>query len=70
MGQYKRHDIHVVEIPEEKREKRTEKAFETIMTESFIRLMPGPKQHIQETQRIPSRKYSKTSTLRHIIFKL
>ena len=40
------------------------------MTENFIKLMPGTKQHMQETQRTPSRKYSKTSTLRHIIFKL
>ena len=40
------------------------------MTENFMKLMPGTKQHMQETQRTPSRKYSKTSTLRHIIFKL
>ena len=40
---------------EEKREKRNEKAFETIMTENFIKLMPGTKQHMQETQRTPSR---------------
>ena len=60
-----------MEIPEEeKREKRNEKAFETIMTENFIKLMPGTKQHMQETQRTPSRQQSKTSTLRHIIVKL
>ena len=63
-----------MEIPgEEKREKRNEKAFETIMTENFIKLMSpnntkiinnkiinNTKIQIQETQRI-SRIRTKTN---------
>ena len=59
-----------MEILEKKRQKRAEGIFEIIATENFPKLMVDTKPQIQEAQITPSRLYTKSSTSRHVIFKL
>lgn len=52
----------------EQREKK-EKIFETLITENVLQLMSDTKAQIQETQRTPSRKITRNTTPRLIIYK-
>ena len=65
MGNYKRYNIYIIGIPENK--EKTKEIFETIMTKN---LMSDTKPPVQETPRIPSRINVKITTPKPIIFKL
>ena len=53
-----------------RREKGTEEIFETIMTENFPRLMSDTKPSSRKLRIHQARQMPKTTTPRHIIFKL
>ena len=61
---------HIIQTPEEEKEKGKEAIFEAIMTENFLKLMSDTKPQIQEAQRTPSRINTKNTVLLLIILKL
>ena len=67
----KRNNIHIIGIPEgEEEEQGIENLFEKVMMENFPNLMREKFTHIQETQRVPSKRNPKRPTARHIIIKM
>ena len=67
----KRNNIHIIGIPEgEEEEQGIENLFEKVMMENFPNLRREKVTHIQETQRVPSKRNPKRPTARHIIIKM
>ena len=67
----KRNNIHIIGKTEgEKEQKGIENLFEKVMMENFPNLMREKVTQIQETQRVPIRRNSKSPTSRHIIIKM
>ena len=67
----KHNNILIIGIPEgEEEEQGIENLFEQVMMENFPNLMREKVIQIQETQRVPSKRNSKSTTARHIIIKM
>ena len=67
----KQNNIRKIGIPEgEEEEQGIENLFEKVMMENFPNLMREKVTHIQETQRVPSKRNPKRPTARHIIIKM
>ena len=66
----KHNNIHIIGIPGEEEQQGIENLFEKVMMENFPKLMRGNVTQIQETQRVPIKKYPKRPTSRHIIIKV
>ena len=67
----KRNNIHVIGIPEgEEEEQGIENLFEKVMMENFPNLRREKVTHIQESQRVPSKRNPKRPTARHITIKM
>ena len=66
----KRNNIHIIEVPEEEREKEHEKIFEEIIVENFPKMGKQIVTQVQEVQRVPYRINPMRNTLRHIVIKL
>ena len=65
----KNNNIHKMGIPEEE-EQDIENLFEKVMMENFTNLMREKVTQIQETQRVPMKRNTKSPTSRHIITKM
>ena len=63
-------NIHIIEVPEEEREKRPEKIFEEIIVENFPNMGKEIATQIQEAQRVPYRINPRRNMPRHIVIKL
>ena len=64
-------NIRIIGIPEgEEEEQGIENLFEKVMMENFPNLMTEKVTQIQETQRVPSKRNSKSPPARHIIIKM
>ena len=64
-------NIHIIGIPEGEEEKQgIESLFEKVMMENFRNLRRQKATQIQETQRVPNKRNSKTPTSRHIIIEM
>ncbi|KAF6081834.1 hypothetical protein HJG60_008841 [Phyllostomus discolor] len=62
---------HIIEIPEgEEEQQGKENLFEKVMMANFPNLMREKVTQIQETQRVPIKRYPKRPTSRHIIIKM
>ena len=63
-------NIRIIGIPEEEEEQGTENLFQKVMIEKFPNLSREKVTQIQESQRVPSKRYPKRPTARHIIIKM
>ena len=63
-------NIHIIWVPEEKREKGPEKIFEEIIAKSFRNMGKEIVNQVQEAQRITGRINPRRNTPRHIVIKL
>ena len=63
-------NIHIIGVPEEEREKGTEKIFQEIIAENFPNMGKEPLTQIQEAQRVPYKINPRRNTPRHILIKL
>ena len=63
-------NIQIIRVPEEEKEKRTEKIFEEIIVENFPNMGKEIVNQVQEAQRVPYRINPKRNTTRHIVIKL
>ena len=63
-------NIHIIGVPEEEREKETEKIFQEIIAENFPNMGKESLTQIQEAQRVPYKINPRRNTLRHILIKL
>ena len=66
----KRNNIRIIGIPEGEEEQDIENLFERVMMENFPNMMRENVTQIQETQRIPIKRNTKSPTSRHIIIKM
>ena len=67
----KHNNIRIIGIPEkEEEEQGIENLFEKVMMENFPNLMKEKVASVQETWRIPSKRNTKRSTVRHITIKM
>ena len=62
----KRTNIRVIRVPEEEKEKGTEKIFEGIIVENFPKMGKEIVNQVQEAQRVPYRINPRRNTPRHI----
>ena len=66
-----RNNIRIIGVPEgEEEEQEIENLFEKVMMENFPNLRREKVTQIQETQRVPSKRYPKKPSERHIIIKM
>ena len=63
-------NIHIIGVPEEEREKGTEKIFQEIIAKNFPNMGKESLTQIQEAQRVPYKINPRRNTLRHILIKL
>ena len=63
-------NIHIIGVPEEEREKETEKIFQEIIAKNFPNMGKEPPTQIQEAQRVPYKIISRRNTPRRILTKL
>ena len=64
-------NIRIIRIPErEEEEQGIENLFEKVMMENFPNLMREKVTQLQETLRVPSKRYPKRPTAKHIIIKM
>ena len=63
-------NIHIIGVPEEEKEKWSEKIFEEIITENFPNMGKEIVNQVQEAQKVPGRINSRRNTPRHIVIKL
>ena len=66
----KRTNICIIGVPEEEREKGTEKIFQEIIAENFPNMGKESLTQIQEAQRVPYKINPRRNTPRHILIKL
>ena len=66
----KRTNIQILEVPEEEKNKGTEKIFEEIIVENFPNMGKEIVNQVQEAQRVPYRIHPMRKTPRHILLKL
>ena len=67
----KHNNIRTIGIPEgEEEEQGIENLFEKVMMENFPNLRREKVTHIQETQRVPSKRNPKRPTTRHVKIKM
>ena len=63
-------DICIIGVPEEEREKGTEKIFQEIIAENFPHMGKESLTQIQEAQQVPYKINPRRNTPRHILIKL
>ena len=66
----KRINIRIIGVPEEEKEKGTEKIFQEIIAENFPNMGKESLTQIQEAQRVPYKINPRRNTPRHILIKL
>ena len=59
-------NIRIIGVPEEEREKRTEKIFQEIIAKTFSNMGKEPLTQIQQAQRVPYKINPRRNTPRHI----
>ena len=63
-------NIQIIRVPEEEKNKGTEKIFENIIVENFPNMGKEIVNQVQEAQRVPYRINPRRNTPRHILIKL
>ena len=63
-------NIHIVGVPEEKKEQEIGNLFEKIVKENFPNLVKAIDMQVQEAQRVPNKMDTKRPTPRQIIIKM
>ena len=63
-------NICIIAVPEEERQKGSEKIFEEVIAENFPNMRKEIVNQVQEAQRVPGRINPRRNTLRHIVNKL
>ena len=66
----KRTNIRITGLPEEEKQKGTEKIFEEIIVENFPNMGKETVNQVQEAKRVPYPINPRRNTPRHILFKL
>ena len=67
---FKRHNIQIIGIPEEDKNKGHEKILEEIIIENFHKMGKEIVTQVQETQRVTNKINPRRNTSRHILIKL
>ena len=66
----KHNNIRIIGVPEEEKERRSEKIFEEIIVENVPNMGKEIATQVQEVQRVPYRINPRRNTPRHILVKL